>query len=207
MIISKKHSYIFNMVVLALLTALILVLSILGVGIKLPIPGTTNISLTLIPIALGAMILGPASGAFLGFVFGLESYIAGGVMGLDFFTLTLFTDHPVMTGLICILKTTLAGLAAGFVFKALKNKNMLLAVFLSAGVVPLVNTGIFILGCFTILDTIKGIAAQNGATVMYFLFIGCAGLNFICEFVLNMVFSPALYRIIIAVKKIIQKNH
>lgn len=201
MIASKNHSSIVKMAEIAILTAIILVLQLAGVSIRLPIPGGTNISLVLIPIALGAMLLGPSAGAWLGFVFGAETYIVGGVMGLDEFTLILFTDHPIITALICILKSTLAGLAAGFIYKALKKSHPYLAVFLAAGAVPIINTGIFILGCFTIMDTMSGIAEANGQTFLYFLFIVCAGLNFIFEFVFNMIFSPALHRIISAVSK------
>ena len=47
---SSSHQQVIKMVQLALLTAVVLVLQFTGVGIKLPIPGTTNISLVLIPI-------------------------------------------------------------------------------------------------------------------------------------------------------------
>ena len=85
---SKRKQSILYMVELAVLTAIVLVLQITGAAIRIPFLGT-SVSLVLIPIALGAMLLGPAAGAWLGFVFGAITYIMGGVMGLDPFTLSV----------------------------------------------------------------------------------------------------------------------
>ncbi|MGN1444820.1 MAG: ECF transporter S component [Eubacteriales bacterium] len=186
-----------QMVLLAVLTAIVMVLQLAGNYVRLPIMGTT-VSLVLIPIALGAMLLGPAAGAWLGFVFGAVVYIQCGVMALDPFTAFLFNAHPIVTLLICVVKSTLAGFLAGLVYKLLKNKNEILAVFLAAAVTPIVNTGVFIIGCLAILSTIEGFMAayEIGQSSLYFLFIGCAGINFIFEFILNMVMAPAIERII-----------
>ncbi len=205
--IAKRKQAVLKMVQLALLTAIILVLQFAGIAIRLPIPGATNISLVLIPIALGAMLLGPAAGAFLGFIFGLVVYITGGVMHMDPFTAFLFDHNPIVTAGICIVKSTLAGFLGGLVYKLLKDKKNLLAVFLAAGIVPIVNTAVFCLGCLTILGTIEGFIAANslGQTGLYFIFIGCAGLNFVFEFAVNMIFSPAIERIIRLVSKQIRR--
>lgn len=189
-----------QMVLLAVLTAIVMVLQLAGNYLRLPIMGTP-VSLVLIPIALGAMLLGPAAGAWLGFVFGVVVYIQCGVMGMDAFTAFLFNAHPIVTLLICVVKSTLAGFLAGLVYKLLKNKNEILAVFLAAAVTPIVNTGVFILGCLAILSTIEGYIAVKQELIgdvsgVYFLFIVCAGINFIFEFILNMVMAPAIERII-----------
>ena len=189
-----------QMVLLAVLTAMVMVLQLAGNYVRLPIMGTT-VSLVLIPIALGAMLLGPAAGAWLGLVFGAVVYIQCGVMGMDAFTAFLFNAHPIVTLLICVVKSTLAGFLAGLVYRLLKNKNEILAVFLAAAVTPIVNTGVFIIGCFAILSTIESFIAVNqeffgDVSGVYFLFIVCAGINFIFEFLLNMVMAPAIERII-----------
>ena len=67
--LNSQQQKIFRLTMLAVLTALVLVLQLTGTVIKLP--GGTSISLTLVPIVLGAMILGPVGGAWLGFMFGL----------------------------------------------------------------------------------------------------------------------------------------
>ncbi len=201
---NKRNQQILKMAQLAILTALVLVLQFTGVGIKLPIPGTTNISLVLIPIALGAMILGPAAGAWLGFVFGAVVYITGGLLHMDFFTGFLFDNHPFITALICIVKSTLAGFLAGWVYRLVARESEIAAVFLAAAVVPIVNTGIFVLSCLCILGTIQDLMSAAGITgqsAVYFIFIGCAGLNFLLELAINMILSPALQRIIHIIQK------
>ncbi|MBQ8431551.1 MAG: ECF transporter S component [Clostridia bacterium] len=195
---SKRKQSVLHMVELAVLTAIVMVLQMTGAVIRIPFLGT-SVSLVLIPIALGAMLLGPAAGAWLGFVFGAITYIMGGVMGMDLFTLFLFQDHPLITAAICFVKSTLAGYLGGLVYRLLKEKKPLLAVFLCAMLIPVVNTGVFVLGCLVILGTIEGYIAAVGLTgtsALYFIFILCAGINFLVEFAVNTVFSPALKRVI-----------
>ena len=194
----KQKQQILGLVQLALLTAVIMVLHFSGVAI--PAFGT-KISLVLISIALGAMLLGPAAGAFLGFVYGLTVYISLGVLHMDPFTGFLFDNNPVMTFLICTVKTTAAGLLGGLVYRALSKKNILRAVFITAALVPTINTGVFVLGCFLIYNTINQIAAANGHSAVYFILIICAGANYLLELAVNMIFSPALERIIRTVSK------
>lgn len=180
------------LVQMALLTAIIMTLHFSGVAI--PAFGT-KISLVLIPIAMGAMLLGPAAGAILGFVYGVTVFVSLGVLHMDPFTAILFDNNPVMTFLICTVKTTAAGLVAGYVYRALSKKNALLAVFVAAALVPTINTGVFVLGCFIIYNTISQVAAGNGYSPVYFILIVCAGVNYALELAINLIFSPALERI------------
>lgn len=203
----KQRQSVLYLTELAILTAIILVFQFAGVSIRLPIPGSTNISLVLIPVALGAMLMGPVAGAFLGFVFGLIVYVTGGVMHLDLFTAFLFDSNPVITAGICLIKSTLAGFLAGWIYKLLRKKSTLLAVFVAAAIVPVVNTAVFCFGCLIILDTVKGfMSSQNlGSDAINFIFIGCAGLNFVLELAINLIFSPALERVIRLVSKKVRR--
>ena len=200
MIASRKRMNVVAMVELALLTAAVLILQLAGVAIKLPFLGTP-VSLVLVPIALGAMLLGPMAGAWLGFVFGMVVFVVCGVMATDPFTAMLFADHPLLTALTCLVKSTLAGYLAGLVYRVTGGKKPLLGSFLAAAVTPAVNTGVFILGCVTMMDTVSGIAAGLGQNFLYFVIIGCAGLNFIFELALNLVLAPALCRVVAIVAK------
>lgn len=186
---------------LALLTAIVLVFQMLGGFIHI---GPTSVSLVLVPIVIGAILTGPGGGAFLGFVFGLITYSAG-VTGTDFFTATLFASQPIATGVICLAKGTLAGLVPGLIYQALSQKNSFLASVLAAAAAPIVNTGIFILGgLFLVNGTLtENLAAfgASGQTVVYFLIIGCAGINFIAEFFVNLVVSPAIHTVVRAVDR------
>ena len=181
-----------NIATLAVLLALVIVLQLVGTVIGNL--GVTAPSLVLIPIVLGAVLLGPAGGAILGFAFGLVVVLAG-IFGMDKFTFILFSDHPFLTVLLCRVKGTAAGVASGLIFKALRGKNENAAVITASLAAPIVNTGLFILGALLMSDTLKANFVADGQTVLYFLVIVCAGLNFIFEFIINAVASPAIYTV------------
>lgn len=206
---NKNRQMIVKMTYLAVLTAIIVVLQLVGIGIKLPFL-STPVSLVLVPIVLGACLLGPIAGAFLGFVFGLIVTVTCCFMGMDpLFTGILFQAHPIITVLLCLSKSTLAGLASGLVYKAFENKSntlRLVGTFLAAAVAPIVNTGIFIIGCYFMKDTFESNFVAEGTSMVYVLFIVIAGLNFVFEFLINMVFAPALKTIIQIVEKKVYVN-
>jgi uncharacterized membrane protein len=200
----KKQSPVMRMTYLAILTALVMVLHFSGIGIKLPFL-STPVSLTLIPIAICGMLLGPACGAFLGFVYGLVVYISLGVMGMDVFTNILFVNNPIITFLICTVKTSLAGFLSGLLYNLIKNKNVIVATFVAACIAPIANTGTFILGCLLIADTIAANFVAGGENVLYFIVIVLPGFNFIFEFIFNAFLSPTIHRIVTVVSKRISK--
>ncbi|MBR1983583.1 MAG: ECF transporter S component [Clostridia bacterium] len=185
-----------NVVYLAVLTTLLVVLNLLGTVFKI----VTNVNLTLIPIVLGALTLGVKGGFILGFISGLMTFIFG-VTGLDPFTNFLFTEHPVLTFLICTVKITLGAVLGAIAYKLLKNKNKYLATFVSSAVVPVVNTLIFILGALLMSETISVLSSAEGVSVIYFLVIICAGVNFLIEFGINILVAPAIHTVIQVVDK------
>ena len=180
-----------NIAFLAVLLALVIVLQVFASAVPI---GATRISLTLIPIVLGAVLLGPLAGAFLGAAFGVVVIVVA-LTGGDPFTFTLFGDHPVLTVALCLIKGAAAGFVAGLLYKAIRKKNEYAAVLTASLAAPVVNTGLFILGALLMSDTLNANFVADGTTVMYFLVIGCAGINFIIEFIVNAVASPAIYTV------------
>ena len=178
-----------NITSLAVLLALVIVLQLFASGIKI---GPVTISLTLVPIVVGAMVLGPLSGGILGFAFGLITLIAG-ITGADAFTNVLFGDHPVITSCICLVKGTAAGVVSGFVFKAFKNKKV--GTFVAAATAPVVNTSLFIIGALFMTDTLSGNFVTDGQSVLYLRRIGCAGVNYLAELGINLVLAPSVYNV------------
>lgn len=190
-----------KMTQLSILTAFVIVFQMLGSFIHI---GPTSISLVLIPIVMGGVLLGPACGSFLGIVFGIITLISG-ITGADGFTNILFTAQPVATALICLVKAYLAGLGAGLVYKALKKVNSVLASVAAAAAAPIINTGIFVLGgLFLVNKTLEQnltLFGAEGQTVTYFVIIVCAGINFIAEFIVNIIVSPAINTVVNAISK------
>ena len=175
----------------AILTALVVVLQFMGQFIRL---GPFMISLVLIPIVIGAAIGGTKIGAWLGFVFGVVVLISGDAAAF----LAVDAFGTVVT---VLLKGTLCGVAAGLVYQLVEKKNRYLAVILAAIVCPVVNTGVFLLGCVVFfMDTVTLWA--NGGNVVAYMFLGLVGGNFLVELGFNLVLSPAIVRIVdIAEKK------
>ena len=181
----------------AVLFTIVVLLQLFGGYIKI---GTTSLNFVLVPIVVGGIILGPIAGLALGFISGVIVLICG-VTGVDVFTLILFTDHPFLTALVCIGKGILSGLIPALVYKALRNKREKAGVVLASLLAPIINTSVFILGALLMSDTLSANFVPSGQTVLYFLVIVCAGINFLVEFAINIVLSPSLSTIISAVAK------
>ncbi len=174
-----------KLVLTAVLIAVVFALQYLGSFIRF---GVFSISLVLVPIVIGAALCGPAAGAILGFAFGVAVLASGDA--------ALFLGiNPFGTVVTVLLKGLLAGLAAGFVYRALSKKNEMLAVILAAIVCPVVNTGIFLLGCLVFfLPTVTEWA--GGTNVGVYMITSFVGLNFLFEMVVNIILSPVIIRLI-----------
>jgi uncharacterized membrane protein len=189
----KKFFCTSNIVYLAILTTLLVVLNLLSTVFKI----ITNVNLTLVPIVLGALVLGWRGGLILGLISGLMTYLFG-VVGVDAFTNILFTNHPILTFLVCTVKTTAAGAVGGLIYSLIKKKNKYVATFVASGLIPIINTAIFIVGALTMYNTI---ASKFSPDVMYFLVITCEGVNFLIEFAINLVVAPAIHVVINVLEK------
>lgn len=192
----KKHDpRLIALVGTAILAAIVAVLTAF---VAIPI-GIFTITLSLVPIIIGAIIYGPKAGAFLGGVFGaiVSIQVVTGAAGILSFM--MFQVHPFITIFLCMLKGIAAGLVSGIIFSALKRaNNPKLGVILSAIACPIVNTGIFVTGLFAVYyDIIADFAAQSGyASAVAFVFIGIVGLNFVVEFAVNVALIPLVLRLI-----------
>lgn len=195
---NKKGMSTETLVMLSLLTALVALLSYMGGFIK--IGGLASISLTLIPVVLGAALYGPYAGAWLGAVSGVVFFMTADAV----FWFGLSIGGTVITVLI---KGACAGLAAGYVYKLLEGKNKYLAIMVAAIAAPVVNTGIFIIGCLIFfIGAVRDMAAGAGMGVGGFLIVGFVGLNFVFELIVNIAVAPALSRLLdIAKKKFAKK--
>ena len=185
---NKKTEQVKKLVLMALLTALVAVLAYLGGFIK--IGSLASINLTLVPVGVGAALLGPAAGAWLGGVSAAVFFLTAD----SAFWLGLSIPGTVIT---VFVKGIMAGLCAGLVYNLLKDKNKYLAVIVSAIVAPVVNTGIFIGGCFLFfIEAVQGMAAAEGMSLGAYLLIAFVGLNFVFELLANIILSPAMLRLI-----------
>ena len=184
----NNRSYIERLALMALLTAMVALLAYFGGFIK--IGGLASISLTLIPVVLGSALCGPWSGAWLGGVSGVVFFLTADAA----FWLGLSIPGTIIT---VMIKGILAGLCAGLVYQLLAKKNRYLAVIVSAIVAPVVNTGIFLLGCsIFFMDVVNGGAAAESMSAFGYLIVFFVGLNFVFELLTNIILSPTILRIL-----------
>lgn len=191
---SKKLN---KLVGMAILVAIIIVLQVLSNFIKF---GQVQITLALAPIIVGAALYGVGAGALLGLVLGVVILVSG-LIGIDGgFMLLLLGANPVFAVIVCLGKSTVAGLLAGLVYKLIAKKNDLAAVIVAGVVCPVTNTGLFLVGMFAFfMPLLENFAA--GQNVLTFAIVGLVGINFLIELAVNLVLSSAISRIIKTVKK------
>ena len=193
-----KNAKIHRMVGIALLIAVMVVLQFIGTIFPIKI-GPVSISLVLIPIVIGAAVYGPSAGAILGAAFGVLANIFC-ANGMDGGGQMVFQASPVLCIVVVMLKGTCCGLAAGWVYKLLANKNSYVAMLCAAIVCPVVNTGIFLLGMRLFFMDVLRVWA-NGSDVAGYVLTGLILVNFLPELALNVLVSPAAQRIINVVRK------
>lgn len=189
-----KTANIKKLVGLALFTAIVVVLQLMGSFIKF---GMFSISLVLIPIVVGAAMYGRSAGAWLGFVFGLVVLLSGDAA-------PFLAVNPLGCVATVLVKGTVAGLLAGLIYDLLAKKNKYLGVAAAAIICPIANSGIFYVGCeLFFMEEISQWATAAGFTAdtSLYVIVGLIGLNFVFELLVNLVLSPVILRIINIGKK------
>ena len=151
---------------LALLIAIEIIMRLTGLG-SVPV-GPLYMSFLTLPIAVGAMMIGPIGGVVLGAVFGIISFwdavTGGSAMGS-----ILFQISPVNSFILCIVTRILMGLCTGYIFKAVRkiDKTKTWSYFVGAVSAPLLNT-LFFMGylCIAFYNTeyVQGLVSSVGAT-------------------------------------------
>ena len=191
-----KTAKIKRLVGLSLLMALIVVLQIMGNFIHI---GPVALSLVLIPIVIGGAMYGPAGGALLGATFSVMAIIFC-VNGMDAGGAMVFQANPILCVLVVMSKGTLAGLASGWIYALVKDRNSYLAMLCAAIVCPVVNTGVFLLCMFAFFQDVLQVWA-GGSNVVGYVLTGLVLMNFLPELLLNVMVSSSAERILSTVKK------
>ena len=177
----KKTTNVRYLAQLGLLAAIEIVMKLVGLG-SVPV-GPLYMSVLTVPIAVGAMTLGPIAGAVLGGVFGLVSF-KDAITGVSVMTGTFFQISPVHTFILCVITRALMGFCVGLLFKALRavDRKGGWSYFVGAISAPLLNT-LFFMGYIVMVfyrtDYIQGLVAGKGATnplMFVILLVGVQGL-------------------------------
>ena len=165
----------------AMFMAVELVMWLLHLG-QVPF-GPLNMSLLTVPVAIGAILLGPTAGLILGGTFGLTS-LYDAITGASVLTGYFFATHPVHTVFLCVSMRMIMGLLTGLIFQGLKkiDRTKIVSYYAGAICAPLLNT-LFFMGYIVLFlyqtEKVQSIAASLGATnplMFVVLLVGVQGL-------------------------------
>ena len=151
------------MVELAMMVAIIFMMAFTPLG-YLRTPGLSITFLT-VPVAVGAVILGPKGGAVCGLAFGLTSFIQG-LIGGSGLAAMLLTINPFGMAFTCIVPRVFEGWLCGLIFLTAKRFSKNSAYLIASLSCPLLNTALFmgsLVAFFYHTDYIQGIAQTLGA--------------------------------------------
>lgn len=195
----NRNQHILRLAMMGLFAALIVIMSFTPLGYL----RTAGVEITFlaIPVALGAILLGPTGGAILGGIFGISSFIT--CFGFSAFGTMLFGINPILTFILCIVPRVLMGWIGGLVFKAINNgeKRELLASSAACIVTPLVNTILFtglLILFFWNTEFIQGLAGGRNILAFIPFFVG---INGILETVACFIVGTAVGRALLAAQK------
>ena len=189
-----------RMVQLAILTALILVLAFTPIGyLRL---GPFSVTFMPVPVVIGAILLGPSGGTFLGFIFGLTSFAQ--CFGIDPIGTGLMQINIFYTFVMTVVTRTLVGFLTACVFQAMqillaklpkseKSKPLAFAVASAAG--PFFNTVLFMSAMYLIFgkEEIVLKAFELTGAVPFFVFVfGLVFANALVELLVTLLIGTAI---------------
>ncbi|MCR5677279.1 MAG: ECF transporter S component [Agathobacter sp.] len=196
---NNKKSNVRFMTELALLTAIELIMCFVpGLG-YIPI-GALKITLLCIPVAVGSVVLGPGAGVFLGFVFGMSSF-------LDPAKSAMMAVIPVQSFVTAIVPRLFVGLVPGLVFMALRKTRIPRSVSVSIAclLAPLTNTVLYLLFFVIFLrqymleinPDVYNFFGNHGFLVCYGWMFALSALNIVLEAVAGLVIGSAICNVLL----------
>lgn len=138
-------------------------------------------SLMMVPVAIGAMLMGPKAGAWLGLIFGATSFYQA-VTGSSAFSTMLFNINPIYAFLLCIPTRVLMGFLTGVIFKAAQkvDKKKTVCYFVGGFFAAFLNTLFFmgvLLICYWNTEFIQGINETLGGLNPLMFVVAFVGVN------------------------------
>ena len=185
----KQHFNTKTIVITGLLLALEIIFQLIGNYLQI---GPANINLSLVPVVMAGILGGPISAAILGFFNGILALLSPSTIGF------FMPMSPAGTVVVCLLKCTLAGVISSFVYHLLKKHITAHgATPVAAALVPIINTGLFILGSFIFFRDWIFADGRNALDAWGYILLAVVGWNFLIEFFSTIVLSIATNEILL----------
>lgn len=180
----------------ALLVAIELAMKLIGLG-SVPV-GPLYMSFLTLPIAVGAITMGPAVGALLGGVFGAVSFYDA-ITGASAMTGALFQVSPLHTFVLCVGMRVLMGACVGWLFRLLKklDRSKSWSYILSAMCAPAFNT-LFFMGYIVLAfygcDYVQNLVSAKGAANPVMFVVLLVGVQGVAEFLVSGILGGVVAR-------------
>jgi uncharacterized membrane protein len=184
----------------AILTAIMLILLIIP-QIGYPTVGPISITIMMIPVAVGAIMVGPACGLFLGFIFGVTSLIR--CFTGDVFGAALFGLNPAYTVILCFIPRILMGWLVGIIFQALHriDKTRMVSFVVASLSAAALNTIFFMSGLILLFWNTEFLRNLGKGTIIGLLSL--VVVNVIVELAVCMIIGTAITK---ALSKVVEKR-
>ena len=192
-----------GMVQVALFAALIIILAFTPFLGYIPL-GFTRATIIHIPVIIGSLMLGPKKGAFLGFVFGMTSFINNTMNPTaTSFVFTPFFELGEVHGgigsvIICFVPRILVGVVPWYVYRGLERisgKQMLSLA--AAGIAGALTNTLLVMNLIYVFFRRAYAAANNVAEgAVYTFILSIIGMNGVPEAVVSAVLVSIICRVL-----------
>ncbi|MBQ3598403.1 MAG: hypothetical protein II987_03965 [Clostridia bacterium] len=184
----KKNKFVVDCAILCSLTVVLQILSTLMSNYL-----QFSLTLALIPVAVACIHYGAKCGIIVSAAMGITLFIEC-VVGFDVGGGIMFALSPVKTFIGSAVRVVLAAcgvILAGALTSKFKGKKW--RSFLLSALLPVFNTGIFLLAFITMFNPLlHEWASGAGSTVISYIFLGLVGVNFIIEVITCVALCPAI---------------
>ncbi len=185
-----------QIVTTAMLCAILLLMSFTPLG-YLNI-GPLAISFNMIPVAIGAIALGPVGGMILGSLFGITSFLQCiGIGGTSAMGVILFDIDPFLAFVQRFVPRLLAGFLAGCVFRAVKRLGKpTTACFATGFAAALLNTVLFMTALILLFGRSEYVQGLIGGRNVLLFVCTFVGINAVVEMIAASVIVGAVGRVL-----------
>lgn len=164
--------------------------------------GNLEASFLVVPVAIGAILLGPTNGAVLGLVMGVVSFAQ--CFGASDMGSALFGVSAINTFLLCVIPRVICGWMAGVFYDLLSkiDKTGFVPQIAAAVVCPLFNFILFMLGLSLLFGQtpyLLNLQTQMNASGIGFYF-ALGGMNLLYELLASLVLTTGISTLILKFK-------
>ena len=208
-----------KMVLTGIFSAIIIVMASIPFLGFIPL-GVINVTILQVPVIIGAILLGPKYGAFLGFMFGLCSFLNATLRpsSLSAFVFTPFLSNGNLLSLIvCFVPRILIGVTSYYSYKWVKghfdkknrekDKKARRAgeskALLIAGVVGSMTNTLLVMNFIFLFFTdtyAQVMGVTGGAASLYWFILGIIGINGVPEAIASALIKAAVLKVLLHIR-------